>query len=70
MYATFGLFPLIATISVILTEFSCSSCRGYSSSFIQVYEILINCEHIFKPTRGVADKSKSMFDDLGTCSKN
>jgi len=39
--------------------------------FIPVYGILIKYELIFKPTRTVLrTKSKSMFDDFGTCSKN
>ena len=48
-----------------------SFCRGYSSSFIPVYEILIKCALSAKPTRAVLQtKSKSMFDEFGTCSKN
>jgi len=46
-------------------------CRGYSPSFIPVYEILIKCETIVKPTRALLrTTSKSMFDDFGTCSKH
>jgi len=32
--------------------------------------MLMKCEHTFKPTHPVLwTKSKSMFDDFGTCSK-
>ena len=51
-------------------QYLISVCRvGYSSSFISVYEILIKCE-LVKPTHAVIRiKSKSMFDNFGTCFK-